>query len=47
MRAKPVALLIGVGETPLSRFRSGKVHGIRFSTLAKRCECSTAGRVTC
>ncbi|MBA8886661.1 putative transcriptional regulator [Dokdonella fugitiva] len=37
MKAKHVAALIGVSETQLSLFRSGKVRGIRFSTLAKLC----------
>mgnify|MGYP001221526228 CR=1 FL=1 len=37
MRAKQVAALIGVSETHLSLFRSGKVRGVRFSTLAKLC----------
>jgi len=37
MKAKHVAALIGVSETQLSLFRSGKVRGIRFSTLARLC----------
>ena len=37
MKAKQVAALIGVSETHLSLFRSGKVRGVRFSTLAKLC----------
>ena len=37
MRAKQVAATIGVSETHLSLFRSGKVRGIRFSTLARLC----------
>jgi putative transcriptional regulator len=37
MKAKQVAELIGVSETHLSLFRSGKVRGVRFSTLAKLC----------
>jgi putative transcriptional regulator len=37
MRAKQVAALIGVSETHLSLFRTGKVRGVRFSTLAKLC----------
>lgn len=37
MKAKQVAARIGVSETQLSLFRSGKVRGIRFSTLAKLC----------
>lgn len=37
LRAKQVAAAIGVSETHLSLFRSGKVRGVRFSTLAKLC----------
>jgi len=37
MKAKQLAVLIGVSETHLSLFRSGKVRGVRFSTLAKLC----------
>jgi putative transcriptional regulator len=37
MKAKQVAELIDVSETHLSLFRSGKVRGVRFSTLAKLC----------
>lgn len=37
LKAKQVAEAIGVSETHLSLFRSGKVRGIRFSTLAKLC----------
>lgn len=37
LRAKQVAAQIGVSETHLSLFRSGKVKGIRFSTLVKLC----------
>jgi putative transcriptional regulator len=38
LKAKEVAAMIGVSETHLSLFRSGKVRGVRFSTLAKLCE---------
>lgn len=38
MKAKHVAEIIGVSETHLSLFRSGKVRGVRFSTLAKLCQ---------
>ena len=38
MRAKDLAEAIGVSETHLSLFRSGKVRGVRFSTLARLCE---------
>ena len=37
LKAKQVAEMIGVSETHLSLFRSGKVRGVRFSTLAKLC----------
>lgn len=37
LRAKDLAAMIGVSETHLSLFRSGKVKGVRFSTLAKLC----------
>jgi putative transcriptional regulator len=37
MKAKQLATLIGVSETHLSLFRSGKVRGVRFSTLARLC----------
>ena len=37
VRAKQIAETIGVSETHLSLFRSGKVKGVRFSTLAKLC----------
>jgi putative transcriptional regulator len=37
MKARQVAAAIGVSETHLSLFRSGKVRGVRFATLAKLC----------
>jgi len=37
LKAKQIAAEIGVSETHLSLFRSGKVRGVRFSTLAKLC----------
>ena len=37
LKARQVAAMIGVSETHLSLFRSGKVRGVRFSTLAKLC----------
>jgi putative transcriptional regulator len=37
LKAKQVAAMIGVSETHLSLFRSGKVRGVRFATLAKLC----------
>ena len=35
--AKAIAEEIGISETQLSQFRSGKVRGLRFSTLSKLC----------
>ena len=37
-KAKDVAAAIGVSETHLSLFRSGRVKGVRFETLSKLCE---------
>jgi putative transcriptional regulator len=37
VKAKQIAATIGVSETHLSLFRSGKVRGVRFSTLARLC----------
>lgn len=37
LKAKQVAAAIGVSETHMSLFRSGKVRGVRFATLAKLC----------
>ena len=37
LQAKDLAQTIGLSETQLSLFRSGKVRGIRFETLAKLC----------
>ena len=37
LQAKELAESIGLSETQLSLFRSGKVRGIRFETLAKLC----------
>lgn len=37
LRAKDLAASIRISETQLSLFRSGKVRGIRFSTLARLC----------
>ena len=34
---KELAGRIGISETQLSLFRSGKVRGLRFSTLSKMC----------
>jgi putative transcriptional regulator len=37
LTAKTVAERIGISETQLSLFRSGKVRGLRFTTLSKLC----------
>jgi putative transcriptional regulator len=37
MTGKQLAQLVDLSETQLSLFRSGKVRGIRFSTLARLC----------
>ena len=37
MTGKQLAERIGLSETQLSLFRSGKVRGIRFSTIAAMC----------
>jgi len=37
LKAKDVARDVGVSETHLSLFRSGKVKGVRFDTLARLC----------
>lgn len=37
MTARRIATEIGISETQLSLFRSGKVRGIRFHTLARLC----------
>jgi len=37
LKAKQLAAIVGVSETHLSLFRSGKVRGVRFSTLARLC----------
>lgn len=47
--AKTVAEQIGISETQLSMFRSGKVRGLRFATLSKLClvlECRPADILT-
>lgn len=38
MTGKELAERVGISETQMSLFRSGKVKGIRFSTLEKICE---------
>ncbi|UGB39036.1 helix-turn-helix domain-containing protein [Frateuria soli] len=37
LKARDLAAEVGISETQLSLFRSGKVKGIRFRTLAKMC----------
>lgn len=37
IKAKDLARQMGISETQLSLFRSGKVRGIRFSTVAAMC----------
>lgn len=37
MTAKVLAEQIGISETQMSLFRSGKVRGLRFATLSKIC----------
>ena len=37
MTGKQLAEVVGLSETQLSLFRSGKVRGVRFGTLAKMC----------
>lgn len=37
LSGKEVAQRVGLSETQLSLFRSNKVRGIRFSTLARLC----------
>ena len=37
LKARDLAAEVGLSETQLSLFRSGKVKGIRFRTLAKLC----------
>ncbi|MDD3594755.1 MAG: helix-turn-helix transcriptional regulator [Candidatus Gastranaerophilales bacterium] len=38
MRSKTLAQLVGVTEANLSLLKSGKVNGVRFSTLAAICK---------
>jgi putative transcriptional regulator len=37
LKARDLAQTVGLSETQLSLFRSGKVKGIRFATLARLC----------
>ncbi len=38
MRSKELAEIVGITEANLSLLKSGKVKGVRFSTLDKICE---------
>jgi len=38
MRSRELAALIGLSEQNLSQIRTGKIRGIRFSTLVKICD---------
>jgi putative transcriptional regulator len=38
MRSKELAEIVGITEANLSLLKSGKVKGVRFSTLEKICE---------
>lgn len=37
LKARELAAMIRISETQLSLFRSGKVRGIRFATMARLC----------
>lgn len=37
MKARELAAQVRISETQLSLFRSGKVKGIRFATMARLC----------
>ena len=37
LKARDLAAQVGLSETQLSLFRSGKIKGIRFGTLARLC----------
>lgn len=37
LKAKDVARQVGISETQFSLFRSGKIKGVRFSTLSRLC----------
>lgn len=37
LKARDLAARVGISETQMSLFRSGKVKGIRFRTLARLC----------
>ena len=49
LKAKVVAQRVGISETQFSLFRSGKIKGIRFSTLSRLCavlECDLSDIMT-
>ncbi len=49
LKAREVAALVGISETQFSLFRSGKIKGIRFATLARLCavlQCDLADIMT-
>jgi len=37
MTSKHLAAKMGISETQLSLFKSGKVRGVRFATMARMC----------
>jgi len=37
VRAKDLAMKVGISETQMSLLRTGKVKGMRFETLSKLC----------
>ena len=37
MTGKQLAEAVGLSETQLSMFRSGKIRGVRFATIARMC----------
>ena len=37
MTGKQLAEAVGLSETQLSMFKSGKIRGVRFSTIARMC----------
>lgn len=50
MTSKHLAAQMGISETQLSLFKSGKVRGVRFATLARMCavlNCLPGDILTC
>ena len=37
LKGKELAQCVGISETQLSMFRSGKIKGVRFSTVSRMC----------